>query len=491
MSKFKIDILGEYNSKFKKHLDFEDNSRILFSGIFGIGKTTFINEFFKESEVLEYYECIHLFPVNYSVASNEDIFELIKYDIFFKLLGKNIDYEKIEFDLNLSLQHYLLNHFTDILLPFLKFIPQVGGSIYDTSKHLFDLKKKFDSFKNNLETNEKSEVINFINDFSKKKGTIYENDFYTELIIGLLEKLKGENNKKNTVLVIDDLDRIDPEHIFRLLNVFSSQIDVFGNGTNENKFGFDKVIFVCDIENIKSIYSHKYGVNTDFNGYIDKFYSKTIFSFDIKEIIYNSIDEVCKKINVIDQDVFFLASNFDSEKKHHFRYHLSIILYCIFRLNLINLRFLQKVVNRSFSPTTYKLNHSYFNYHLYLTQLYDILLFIFENNHSELIYALQKCKVYDEKEFFIDYNKYDFLSILDIENHEFRQRKKFDFITDDETEVSYEINSYPVRQNSRQILLDFRDINYDDSQDKISVMKHFDSMVKVFNKIETLKNRNH
>ncbi len=55
-----------------------------------------------------------------------------------------------------------------------------------------------------------------------------------------------KSNGKEVVRILDDLDRIDTEHIFRLLNVFVAQVDVVGKGENDNKFGFDKVIFVCD-----------------------------------------------------------------------------------------------------------------------------------------------------------------------------------------------------------------------------------------------------
>ncbi len=488
MPEFKIDILSEYKSKFKTHLDFEDNYRVLFSGVFGVGKTTFLKEFFQEDKILEDYEYIHLFPVNYSIASNEDIFELIKFDILFQLLGKNIEYEKVEFNLNLTAQNYIVQNYQDILLPFVKFIPEVGGDLYKISKHLLVLKEKLKTFKDDVEFDEKKEIINFINEFSKKKGTIYENDFYTELIISLLEKLRGE---KRIVLVIDDLDRIDPEHIFRLLNIFSSQVDSFGDGSDKNKFGFDKVVLVCDIENIKSIYKHKYGIDTDFNGYIDKFYSKNIFNFEIEEIIYESIEKISTNISTHNHDTYFLASNLNTDKDHDLRYHLSKILYCIFDLKLINLRFLQRSVNRLYYPVIYELNHSYYNYNLYLTQLYDLLLFMFNDNHYELISVLKKCKVYDEKGFFIDYDKYDFLSILDIENHGFIQRKIFNFEIDDETVVSYEIRIKPVLPNSKQILFDFRDSGFDGSQSKISVMKHFDSLVKVFNRIEVIKSRQH
>ncbi len=68
---------------FKEKLD--TNSKLLFSGVYGSGKTTFINDFFTDNEG---YESIPIYPVNYSVASNKDIFELIKYDVLFQLIGK-------------------------------------------------------------------------------------------------------------------------------------------------------------------------------------------------------------------------------------------------------------------------------------------------------------------------------------------------------------------------------------------------------------------
>ena len=52
--------------KFTQHLSLTDNERILFSGAFGIGKTTFINHYFKSGQGKD-YNVIHLYPVNYSV----------------------------------------------------------------------------------------------------------------------------------------------------------------------------------------------------------------------------------------------------------------------------------------------------------------------------------------------------------------------------------------------------------------------------------------
>src|SRR5690348_15169755 len=72
---------------FASFLETENNSRLFFSGKFGIGKTYFLNNFFNSRE--EEYEVFHLYPLNYQINSNEDVIELIKYDILVELLKKN------------------------------------------------------------------------------------------------------------------------------------------------------------------------------------------------------------------------------------------------------------------------------------------------------------------------------------------------------------------------------------------------------------------
>ena len=59
----------------------------------------------------------------------------------------------------------------------------------------------------------------------------------------------------------------------------------------ENKFGFHKIVLVCDIENIRNLFYSKYGANVDFSGYIDKFYSREIYYFDNKEAIHTTLLE--------------------------------------------------------------------------------------------------------------------------------------------------------------------------------------------------------
>lgn len=92
------------------------------------------------------------------------------------------------------------------------------------------------------------------------------------------------------VLVIEDLDRIDPAHLFRILNIFSAHIDFcyrLGSQPDKtlvgNKFGLDKVIFVMDYRNVQHIYSHFYGDGANFGGYIEKFCSSNHFAYSLEE----------------------------------------------------------------------------------------------------------------------------------------------------------------------------------------------------------------
>jgi predicted NACHT family NTPase len=63
-------------SLFKSSIDLEDNHRIIFSAKFGAGKTYFLKKFFQKYS--DDYEPIFLYPVNYQVSANEDIFELVE-----------------------------------------------------------------------------------------------------------------------------------------------------------------------------------------------------------------------------------------------------------------------------------------------------------------------------------------------------------------------------------------------------------------------------
>lgn len=275
---------------FKNHLEIEGNKRILFSGPFGSGKTWFLKEFFEQRDEGKKYEAIHISPVNYSVASNEDIFELIKVDVLIHLLSLDLDFEKIEFNL-LETSWVFLNmaptEFIEQLIPF----AQNGGLISKVWDGLKKLGGKLSEFHSGAQKDEKRDVIKYIASLKSKPGSIIEEDFITLLIKSLLQQLRGEDTeKREVVLIVDDLDRVDPEHIFRLLNVFSAHWDP--REEEKMKLGFDKVVMVCDEENVKKIFHARYGQGVDYTGYMGKFFSQHSFIFDNVQMLIPHVRDV-------------------------------------------------------------------------------------------------------------------------------------------------------------------------------------------------------
>lgn len=282
-----IDIKNPIES-FHRHLNDRANTKILFSGPFGQGKTTFLDHYFYgESVVNDKYEVFKVFPVNYSVASNEDIFKYIKTDILFQLLAKDIEFDKSEMSIISSFEEYIYLNPKKAILSFLKnashlnakteAIAKVVESLNEFLKPIFTYHKK-----NNVD--DKELAIDYLKDIYEKEGSLFEDNFYTQLIRQLLERLVTDTRKEN-VLIIEDLDRMDPDHIFRILNVISAHYDNYnfnGNENHHNKFGFDKIILVCDVKNIENIFHHKYGAKTDFGGYMNKYFSTKPFEYDNK-----------------------------------------------------------------------------------------------------------------------------------------------------------------------------------------------------------------
>jgi|SRR5690554_451708 len=275
--------------KFVDHLYTPRNNKILFSAPFGSGKTTFLDYFFREND--KEFEVFKVFPVNYSVASNEDIFRYIKTDILFQLMGKGVDFQKEEFSSSLTAQQFIVSNIGQIMMTLLKTglsLSQETKLIVQGVEKINDLISDFRTFQEESQKDDKQEALKYIRELYEKEGSIFEDNFYTQLIRELLDQIK-EKYKKQTVLVIDDLDRMDPDHIFRILNVISAHCDDYSLKGEKyfNKFGFDKIIVACDINNIRKIFEHRYGRSVDFKGYINKFYSSQVFEFSGKSISLN------------------------------------------------------------------------------------------------------------------------------------------------------------------------------------------------------------
>ncbi|HLP52634.1 MAG TPA: P-loop NTPase fold protein [Chitinophagales bacterium] len=283
---------------FINHLSLKGNKRIIFSGPFGTGKTYFLDRFFKENA--SNYECVFLCPVHYAVAKNEDIFELIKYDIFFELIcNEKIEIDFSKFSNRLYTEFILAKNTPGLTAFFAENVSKVGKAILPVLKQLEPLLQNTLKGKAQYEEVDFDRISTYLKKIEKTKGSIKEQDAVTEMIRVQIDQLRAPTEKE-TVLIIDDLDRIDPDHIFRLLNVFATHLDP--KFPNENKFGFDKVIFVCDIENIRNIFQARYGSNVDFSGYIDKFYSIEEFTFDNRFAIQREVKSILTSIQITEED---------------------------------------------------------------------------------------------------------------------------------------------------------------------------------------------
>ena len=228
---------------FKEHIELPENNRILFSGKFGIGKTYFLKKFFDK------YKEEYLYPSRYQISGNEKIIDFIKTDIFTSILEQKDDSPSFKASSVPSmLQKASDNKWISTALSLGKALPTIGP------------------------------VLGQIDEIVKEFGTVTN-----ESVRDKLNELKGVGRKK--VLIVDDLDRLDPEHIFRICNVFSALVDEGEESTAANKLGFDVVIFVADNQNLKSIFHHRYGQGTESRGYFDKFYREGVFAYDSKEII--------------------------------------------------------------------------------------------------------------------------------------------------------------------------------------------------------------
>jgi len=290
------EIFAEIGKDFNAFLQNEENERIIFSGKYGSGKTTFLKCFFEDPTSIGVreinYKYFRISPINYSISGNEDIIELIKYDLIIEfLMDKTIEIKTSDIQ---SYQFISEKDIQTIFRTLLSVISFKGIKIEKLLEGLKELKKDLEKRKS--DNDEGDTFANFLDKIENRTG-LFERDLITKMIENVFSRIK-ESNKK-IVLVIDDLDRVDPDHIFRILNVFSAHFDdeIFHKRGQKNKFGFDKIIAVCDYNNIQSLFHCKYGEEADFGGYIDKFYSRSIFQFNIKEKIELYFRELLYKMD--------------------------------------------------------------------------------------------------------------------------------------------------------------------------------------------------
>ncbi|MFM2293289.1 MAG: hypothetical protein RIS29_3102 [Bacteroidota bacterium] len=368
--------------RFSQHLQTENNQRIIFSGLFGSGKTYFLDEFFKEHNE---YEAFFLSPVHYSVSRNEDVFEYIKYDILISLFAKEtVEWKETHFSNELLLSFFVEENFIQIAKDTIKHAGKVGKIVSEVIEDIGKYQKKFEAFKARSETDQPKEAKTYIDDFRKQIGSIFEYDDNTTLINELLGTIPKEK-----VLIIDDLDRMDPDHIFRIMNVFAAQFDHERFGYN--KFAFDKVIIVCDLDNLRNLFAHKYGSNVDFSGYIDKFYSIEPFMFDNKKAVRDKTGAYISSINNDIDRSYFLETK--------------PLIVLLVHYNIITLR---KLVCKKEGNWTYSRNQRNTQYNFYPEKtliFIDFLLYLYGYMTEDLCNELDKLN--DE----LDYTLYESSSL--------------------------------------------------------------------------------
>jgi hypothetical protein len=368
---------------FESHFKSNSNIKIFFSAKYGQGKTSFLEHYFTARK--EQYEVFTIYPVNYAVSANDDIFRYIKMEILFQLFGKNIEFEKIEYTNSEVLPFYIVNKPAKVIAPFLKYIPKIGKEVKHIYDALFQLHESLLKYKISMEVDEKKEAMQFIENLYEKEGSIFEDNFYTQLIRQKLIELKQKNTREN-VLVIEDLDRIDPEHIFRILNVFAAHFDSNDyRERNYNKFEFDKIILVADYNNIQHIFEHKFGPKVDFTGYINKYYSNGVFFFNNKLEVKKLISEICK---------------FTIERNPVHAYDLELILKDFLTIDLISLRDIiqlkkiTQIQDKLFpsEPKTKNIRKGAYNYYFYF-KIINLLECMF--TIDQIILLFETCSDYD------------------------------------------------------------------------------------------------
>lgn len=323
-TEFEIPIDNAIN-EFGFHL--KSHPRTILSAKFGDGKTYFLSKFIKKRN--RSFVFITLHPINYQVLENKDIFELIKRDVLFQITVNGMLSEDLDVDDQTALAFYIQNNYMSVAESVLSYInllhssPEVSKGILaalSANKLLIKLKKKV------IEKKKEYKTIDSLEEFIDKVNMlpVLEEDVVTKIIQDSIDEYKMKHPKKRIVLLIEDMDRLDPAHLFRIMNVFSAHLDTdekfFIENSRKyfyNKFHFDNIVFVMDYNNTRKIFEHFYGENTNFEGYIQKFASKGLFKYSLEEerckYIHDKIVELtglpAKYIKAVIPDEVILSKN--------------------------------------------------------------------------------------------------------------------------------------------------------------------------------------
>lgn len=322
---------------FDNHL--KKNDRVIFSAPFGDGKSYFLNQFQKNYN--DDYVFITLYPVNYQVVENYDVFELIKRDILVQLIATGIFVsENIVIPDGIYAYYYLLHSSNLINLEVEDLMPLTDVLNLDQSivnkflatrfiwNVLHKIKVGFDDYKKKLEEGKtENKIMQYLDAFKAGKGLVYEFDITSFLISSIIKNFKAKYPDRNIVLCVEDLDRLDPAHIFRILNILTAHVDRQFISFEEqekfsirkNKFGFDKTVVVCDYNKLQALFLHFYGKEANFDGYISKFTSSNPFFYSFRKKVSDKLIDCIESLVHFDDDVLknALASKNSIVEKIH------------------------------------------------------------------------------------------------------------------------------------------------------------------------------
>lgn len=307
---------------FSKHLN--ANPRTFLSSKFGDGKSFFLQKMKEEQGLNNEYEFLTIYPVNYQVVGNQDIFELIKRDILFQLMLHGMISNSVILKESEAFSWFVYMNGKSLVSDLLPYIAELGlepeesATVLSAMKELKLFKRakeQFNKFKNEQLATDDDRIDAFLE--KTDSHYLYDCDAITKIIQKAIKDYQRRTHKK-VALIVEDLDRIDPAHLFRVLNVLSAHID-YGYkyfvkpdaSLVGNKFGLDNIVLVIDYNNLRQIYKHFYGERTDFNGYISKFLSSVPFYYSLEKQSYEYVVNKLSELTELNEDVIKLVFSTD------------------------------------------------------------------------------------------------------------------------------------------------------------------------------------
>lgn len=173
--------------RFEDHLLSHD--RVVLSAKFGDGKTFFLNKFKEKCKMDEEspFVFITLYPINYQVLENKDIFELIKHDVLLQILQAGIIDVNYEVTDRMAFEFYVQSHFCTVGESFFAMLKSCGAddmltkaffAAFKSVNWLKSLKDKVGEFKKEID--QAAFLDNYLSTFDE--DSVYENDIITKII---------------------------------------------------------------------------------------------------------------------------------------------------------------------------------------------------------------------------------------------------------------------------------------------------------------------